>query len=415
MSFIGFANCSKQFIMYLKKILSVCLLLFFSFQSGYALHLDSLNTETNKGEGLRISILTGGVGQEMYSSFGHTGIRIIDSTRGTDEVYNYGVFNFSDPDFYTKFVLGRLLYYIDKSSFSQFMYGFEAEKRTVEEQVLNLPDAKKRAIRQYLETNLLPQNRGYYYSFLYDNCATRVRDIFPDVLGSSFSFGNILKGDKISYRKNLNAYLSQKHWERFGINLLLGSPTDHIMTDSESMFLPDNLFVGLEKATYKNQPIVVSSVYLLNKSVQTSHFLDGPLWLNIGIFILTLLSFQTRAFHYLKGIIRFLLLFTSGLLGCFFLFMWLGTDHAALGYNYNILWAFPLNIIVAFFAYKKGLFLKYYSASAILLLLIALILSFSQVQVIPIIELAPFLLSLIYVYVDLWKKIPQNNAGAVPA
>jgi hypothetical protein len=57
----------------------------------------------------RISLLTCAPGEELYSTFGHTAIRVTDSTAGTDEVYNYGTFEFA-PDFYYKFVKGKLLY-----------------------------------------------------------------------------------------------------------------------------------------------------------------------------------------------------------------------------------------------------------------------------------------------------------------
>ena len=371
-------------------------------------------TAQNTDSRLRVSILTCGVGEELYASFGHTGIRIVDSSKGTDEVYNYGTFDFSDPDFYTKFTLGRLLYYIDKSSFDNFMYEYVAEQRTVQEQVLNLPDSAKQAIRQYLETNLLPQNRGYYYNFIFDNCATRVRDIFPKTLGRSFQFGDALKHKDISYRDIINHYLAQKHWERFGINLLLASPVDSVMTNEGSMFLPDFLHDALQNATYNGRKIVGENQYLLSKSMQETHPLDGPLWLMIGIFILTMLSYQTAAFRYLRGIMRFLLLFVSGLLGCFMLFMWLGTNHTACAGNYNILWALPLNLMVAFVAHKKIRLLKYYALAAIALILVALIISFLGIQKMPLFELTPFLLCLLYVYVDLWKQHPQANP-AIPA
>ena len=46
-----------------------------------------------------ISILTCDPGKELYSSFGHTAIRIIDPVLGFDKVYNYGTFDFATPNF----------------------------------------------------------------------------------------------------------------------------------------------------------------------------------------------------------------------------------------------------------------------------------------------------------------------------
>ena len=60
---------------------------------------------------LRISLLTCGTGPEVWETFGHTAIRVTDSMRGTDDVYNYGTFSFGD-DFTMQFMRGKLLYYL---------------------------------------------------------------------------------------------------------------------------------------------------------------------------------------------------------------------------------------------------------------------------------------------------------------
>ncbi|MFY7861788.1 MAG: DUF4105 domain-containing protein, partial [Chitinophagales bacterium] len=45
----------------------------------------------------QFSILTCDQGDEIYSTFGHSAIRYQDSSNGIDWVYNYGLFDFSDP------------------------------------------------------------------------------------------------------------------------------------------------------------------------------------------------------------------------------------------------------------------------------------------------------------------------------
>lgn len=353
---------------------------------------------------IRISILTCGVGDELYSSFGHTGVRVIDSMKHTDEVYNYGTFNFSDPDFYTKFTLGKLPYYLDKSSYGDFMYTYVAEKRNVQEQVLDFTAAQKKATIAYLENNLKPENRAYKYDFLFDNCATRVRDIFPAVLGTEFYFGDILESKKISYRDIINQYLINKHWERFGINLLLGSKVDSLMTDDGSMFLPDCIHKGLVHAKYQGKHVVLQDKTILDhKHVYKTTF-NGPLWCMIGLLILTALSFLVRSFRYLKAFLRFTILFLTGLLGVFMLFMWLATDHQSCADNFNILWAVPFNLVVAFVAHKKRFWLRIYALAGISLVIVALIVHLIGFQHMPLIELAPLLLCLMYIYIDMYKQ-----------
>jgi hypothetical protein len=360
--------------------------------------------DSMRQNGLRISILTCGVGEELYASFGHSAIRIIDSARGTDEVYNYGTFDFSDPDFYSKFTLGKLLYYLDKSTYTDFLAGYVEEKRSIKEQVLNLAPEPGKKIYAFLENNLKPENRAYHYDFLFDNCTTRIRDIFPKALGAEFFWGAILNNHKASYRSIINQYLADKHWERFGINLLLGSPVDSLMTDDGAMFLPDFLYKGFQNAGIGSLPVVKADIQTLKQGYIPQRKLNGPLWTMIGLLIITILSFHLRAFRYLKPVIRFLLLFASGLLGCFMLFMWIGTEHKACSENYNILWALPPNLIIAFAAHKKSGLLKIYALAAISILMVGLLVHVIGLQKMPLIEMAPFLLCLMYVYLDLYKN-----------
>ena len=60
-------------------------------------------------------------GQELYSTFGHSALRITDTVTNQDIVYNYGTFYFGDPDFYTKFVRGKLMYYLSTDNFQSFV------------------------------------------------------------------------------------------------------------------------------------------------------------------------------------------------------------------------------------------------------------------------------------------------------
>jgi hypothetical protein len=42
-----------------------------------------------------------------------------------------------------------------------------------------------------------------------------------------------------------------------------------------------------------------------------------------------------------------------GLLGILILFMWFGTDHIMCRNNYNLLWAWPMNVVAAFYIHSK--------------------------------------------------------------
>ena len=355
-------------------------------------------------EKVEISLLTCGTGEELYASFGHTGVRVRNLATGRDEVYNYGMFNFSEPNFYTKFMRGKLLYYIGKESFGDFMSIYEYEGRSVLEQRLILDSVQEQQIIQFLETNLLPQNKSYKYDFLYDNCATRVRDIFPKSLGASFKFGPTLEGKKVTFREILNMYLANNHWSRLGINILLASPIDKVMTDEESMFLPDMLMEGVKGATLNQQRFADEIRMLRPGPSKQFSTLNQPLWMMMGLLMLTLAIFFLRPLQKLKAYWSFILLFVTGLLGSLILFMWLGTDHLACRNNFNFLWTLPTNLFVAFSIFKARRWHKTYAMIGFGGLIGALLLHLIGIQKIPLLELLPFFFCMLFVFMYLYKR-----------
>ena len=102
----------------------------------------------------KVSVITCGSGDQLYSIFGHTGLRISDPVHQLDVVFNYGTFDFATPNFYGKFVKGDLDYYVSTSSFPQFLYEYQSDNRDVFEQELNLTTAQKQQLLEALNKNL---------------------------------------------------------------------------------------------------------------------------------------------------------------------------------------------------------------------------------------------------------------------
>jgi len=379
--------------------------------------LSSLNIFAQKdtADDTRMSLLTCGVGDELYSSFGHTAIRYYDPAKGIDEVYNYGMFEFSDPDFLMKFTRGKLLYYVAIGSYNNFVEDYSYERRSVIEQELNLSLAQKTQILAFLKNNLKPENKYYKYDFLYDNCATRIRDIFPGILGPGFSYGASLPDErKISFRGIINEYQRNNHWARLGINIILGSKIDKVMTNDEAMFLPDMLMRAVGDARLDGNAFVAGSPVQVVKGADRSALsLNGPMWAMVALLLITLLVFFVRPLKVLKPLVAFIHLFISGLLGAVLLFMWLGTDHQSCANNYNLLWALPFNLPFAFTLFRPRKWHKQYSLIAILLLILALMVHVIGIQVMSLKELMPFFLCLLYVYLFVYKRaIAAFGGGA---
>ncbi|MGH2645926.1 MAG: DUF4105 domain-containing protein, partial [Ginsengibacter sp.] len=125
-------------------IIFLSLLLFFSYKSFS--QADSCH--------LRVSLLTATPGEELYSTFGHSAVRITDSVSNSDVVYNYGTFNFDEPGFYMKFIRGKLTFYLSIDDFDSFENDYQQENRGVTEQVLNLTCGEKYKMLMLLQANM---------------------------------------------------------------------------------------------------------------------------------------------------------------------------------------------------------------------------------------------------------------------
>lgn len=330
--------------------------------------------------GLRISLLTCSPGAELYSTFGHSALRVVDASTGTDIVYNYGVFDFYDPQFYTKFVRGKLRYYLDQEAYVDFLYAYQRENRAVREQVLSLSCAEKTAMQQFLFNNLRPENRTYAYDFLFDNCTTRLRDLILGKSGPSpFQTSDIQDGQPRTFRNHIHSYLNANRmpWAKLGIDILLGSRLDRKMTNAEAMFLPDYLEKALDSSRSPQGALVAQRHLLYNrKEIQEAGGLPfSPALLGWLLAALTLVATFTRgnAFRYLLAGLDAGIFFIAGCIGILLVFMWTGTDHQVCRDNLNLLWAIPLHAVAAFFVRSRRPSWKaYFHYTALLTILLLL-------------------------------------------
>ncbi|MBS1627891.1 MAG: DUF4105 domain-containing protein [Bacteroidetes bacterium] len=306
---------------------------------------------------IRISLLTCSPGADLYAVFGHTALRITDSTNHSDIVYNYGTFNFEEPNFYLKFTTGKLDYALAYDGLPQFLYNYTLEKRNIYEQELNLTAIQKQNIISFLQQNLIGNNKYYKYDFFYDNCTTRIRDILTKQAGLTIT--KPLVPAQTTFRNMIHIYLDSMNmcWSKLGIDILLGSPTDKKLTIYESVFLPDYLLKAVDSSTNTPTILISNKKVLLNVAepiTETSnqHY---PFYLIGGIsLILLLISFsKNKILKKITIISNSILLYITGLLGLVILFMMFCTDHKACAANYNLLWALPTNIIAAFALFKK--------------------------------------------------------------
>jgi len=187
----------------------------------------------------QISLLTLGPDQkDLFSAFGHSAIRVYDREIKFDSVYNYGVFDFDNPNFYTDFAKGYLNYKLAVNSYRRFHAYYVFNNRSVDEQVLNLNQKQKQKIFDFLEINKLPENRYYLYDYFFDNCATRVRDTIEDNLEGKLTYDYSYIDTQYTVRDLIGICTEYQPWGDFGIDLGLGSKIDRLATFHEYMYLP---------------------------------------------------------------------------------------------------------------------------------------------------------------------------------
>jgi len=305
----------------------------------------------------KISVLTCSDGEELNSAFGHSAIRVSDTTNNIDWVFNYGTFDFNTPWFYLKFANGNLNYLLSIGEYKHFLAQYFRDNRSVTEQVLNLNMNDRQRLFDALLVNYQPENRNYRYDFFYDNCATRIADIISDNVKGVIAFSPIEPNKRISFRAMLHHYLYSSPWTETGLAMILGLPADKIPTVRESTFLPYFLMQAFDQATYttsdgQRMPIIKEKVKILDFPKELVSTFWSPA---LFFWFLLILSFVLVFFANIQIIRIFdgLLFLSTGIVGFFISFLWFVSNHSVTGNNWNLLWAMPTFLFLAFANHKK--------------------------------------------------------------
>ncbi|WP_335976708.1 DUF4105 domain-containing protein [Gaetbulibacter jejuensis] len=297
-----------------------------------------------------ISVLTIGPGTSLNDAFGHSGFRIKDRTQGLDVVYGYGQYDFDTPNFYLKFAQGKLNYLISKHNFEDFYRAYVYYNRTIKEQVLNITTEEQQVLFNYLQNNYKPENRAYLYDFFYDNCATRIRDVANTALDQNITYNTPEDYQEQTFRTLIQNNLNKNSWGSLGIDIALGSVIDKTATPNEQLFLPENIYRFFSTATLQNgQPLVKQSQELYTKKEQqvSSNFLLSPLFiLSILALLIILITYKDYKKKKRSKLLDGIIFSITGCIGIVLLLLWFATDHSATANNYNLLWAFALNVFV---------------------------------------------------------------------
>ncbi len=326
----------------MKKIIFFSLL--YALTAFSALAQDSTQTIPK----LQVSVLTCASGEDIYTVWGHTAVRVIDSLNGTDIVFNYGTFDFNEPNFLAKFIKGSLLYFVSANRFNDFIAEYKFEKREVLEQVLKLSTSEKIKWYEALKVNMIDSNRYYLYNFITDNCTTRIKDgLFKN---TAFQPVGI---NVPSFRAEVvNApYENGLPWIGLGIDVLLGAYSDQKPSDFQAAFLP-----ALFHQQIANTRRLVTNNNVLVEATQKNNSSPTPFYTLLALLLIYLFAakWNSLAMQKLAKVldITFLLLFSIG--GTLMAYMSLISKHTACYENYNLMWMHPLYLIALVFYFVRN-------------------------------------------------------------
>lgn len=301
-------------------------------------------------DSVEISLLTCQPHDEVYSLYGHTAIRYHELTRGgIDASFNYGVFNYNAPFFVIRFVFGLTDYELGAYPTQLFEKEYRQFGSMVTEQVLNLTNDEKLALRMALVDNLRPANRVYRYNYFYNNCTTKARDIIEQHIKGKIQYSP-REDYTPTYRKMVHNMTRNNLWSRFGNDLLLGVQADKKTTMRQQEFLPDNLLYDFDHAKIyangKYRPLVKERRTIVPAGIQMTHdgfplspvrFFTILLAFSIALF---LLQWQLRRAFIVWDV---LLMLVCGIIGVV-LFLMLFSQHPTVRINLQLLFFNPLHL-----------------------------------------------------------------------
>jgi hypothetical protein len=354
-----------------------------------------------------VSIITCGPGPSLYEAFGHSAIRVVDSLKGMDLMFNYGVFDFNQPNFYGNFAKGYMRYMLGVSPTEEFLFQYKYYKRSVREQVLNLDSSQKQAILTHLSINLKPENREYYYAYFDNNCSTKIIELLDSALSKKVIWQSTSADGEVSYRSLIHQYTVFQPWGRLGIDVGLGSLIDKPILGRQFDFLPDFVERDINRARIGNEVTAIPLVSQSRTLYESDYFFGKPpIWMHPGFVFSLILLISVFGFFYFPfgtragNLWSALLLISTGLLGWVVTSIWFFTNHIFASWNYNILWANPLFLFVGIGLIWKPAAFRSIASGIFVYLAAILLLWFVLPQ-----EMNVFLLPLVgALLVSFWKR-----------
>ena len=319
-----------------------------------------LFAQETEGENLTMKIAVVGAGDEVYFWWGHIAFVVEDSVAGTSNFYDYGLFSFDNKNFYANFAMGRLLYSTGSSSTERNIALAMKRNRSIVFYTLDIPPETRVMVRDFLENNILPENRDYYYQHFKDNCSTRIRDVINLATNGQFmeQYGEV--PSRFTYRQHVRRHTWFSPFMDWLLNFWMGQVIDTPIYVWDDMFLPAEVEKRMQDFTYTDIN-GVSRKFVAADSKETAYLsegrpavLDAPrkqwhyeLVFSLALsaifgFFFFLYSKKIRAGRILAGFSMSLCGLGLGIASLLLYFLNIFTNHDYTYENFNMLFATPL-------------------------------------------------------------------------
>ena len=318
----------------------------------------------SRGEALKIILVTIGPGDDLTSWWGHTAIIVEDKKFDVSRFYNYGLFSFEQENFISNFAMGRLIFWVGAWNTPDALAHYVSLNRDIRFQILDLSPQKRVEIATLLATNIRPENREYLYDHYRDNCSTRLRDIFDQLLDGQF-YPQMQIASTMTFRDHTRRHTDSHFMVDWVLMFLMNNTIDQEIRRWDDMFLPEDLEQNIADFSYKdnsgNMRKLVKENYTFFQSKARDPLPEGapahwPLglvigFLSAGIAIVGAIGYakKKKYVNLLFGIFHILVGIVYGIPGFVLFLMSFVTDHVVTYHNENLLLANPFTILIILF------------------------------------------------------------------
>ena len=325
---------------------------------GVSASLDSARAE--RGARMSVSILTYGPGEFVFEKFGHIALALTDTSTGQDLAFNWGMFDFNQPNFLGRFLTGDTKYWMAGYRTADFNAAYMGENRSIRKQRLQLTAVQRGAVADFVSWNAQDANKYYRYDYYADNCATRVRDVLNWALNGQLEAPFAVPGSGRTWRNETARITASDPLVYPGIQVALGRSADHVLTKWEESFLPELLANHLAALTVTdangasvqlvtNDTVLFSADRAPMPEVAPSRV---PMALALGAVLAALIVLLAGAraggARFTLGVFSALWFSLGGLLGTALLLAGTVTKHLPyMGRNLTVLQLHPLMLLAA--------------------------------------------------------------------